>query len=77
MHFEAACRFTADSRQSNSVAVGRAARTAVYRQGFVTEHVDKHERTMAFAEIALGQIKGLSHEATPRHYEIWYPYVTG
>jgi diguanylate cyclase len=49
----------------------------VYRQGFVTEHVDKHERTMAFAEIALGQIKGLSHEATPRHYEIWYPYVTG
>jgi hypothetical protein len=77
MHVEAACRFTADSPQSNSVAVGRAARTAAYGQGFVTEHVDKHERTMTFAEIVLGQIKGLRVEATPRHYEIWYAYVTG
>jgi hypothetical protein len=43
----------------------------------VTEYVDKHDRTMTFAEIVLGQIKGLRVEATPRHYEIWYAYVTG
>jgi diguanylate cyclase len=43
----------------------------------MTEHVGKHERTMAFAEIALGQIKALRQEATPRNYEIWYAYATG
>ena len=43
----------------------------------MTEHVDEHERTMAFAEIALGQIKALRQEATPRNYEIWYVYATG
>jgi diguanylate cyclase len=37
----------------------------------MTEHVDKHERIMAFAEIALRQIKALRQEATPRNYEIW------
>jgi diguanylate cyclase len=58
--------------------MGRAARTAARRQGFtMTEHVGKHERTMAFAEIALGQIKALRQEATPRNYEIWYAYATG
>ncbi len=43
----------------------------------MTKHVDEHERTMAFAEIALGQIKALRQEATPRNYEIWYAYATG
>jgi diguanylate cyclase len=32
---------------------------------------------MAFAKIALGQIKALRHAATPRNYEIWYAYATG
>ena len=32
---------------------------------------------MAFADIALGQIKALRQEATPRNYEIWYAYATG
>lgn len=38
---------------------------------------DEHERTMAFAEIALGQIKALRQPATPRNYELWYNYATG
>src|ERR1041384_6421290 len=38
---------------------------------------DEHERTMAFAEIALGQIKALRQAAIPRNYEIWYAYATG
>jgi len=38
---------------------------------------DDHERTMAFAEIAFGQIKALRQPASPRHFEIWYSYATG
>jgi diguanylate cyclase len=38
---------------------------------------DEHERTLAFAEIALGQIKALGQSAAPRNYEIWYHYATG
>ena len=38
---------------------------------------DEHERTMAFANIALGQIKALRQDASPRNYEIWYAYATG
>lgn len=38
---------------------------------------DEHERTMAFAEIALGQIRALRQPATPRHFKIWYIYATG
>src|ERR1044071_4520654 len=37
----------------------------------------EHERTLAFAEIALGQIKALRQSATPRNYEVWYAYATG
>jgi diguanylate cyclase len=37
----------------------------------------EHERTMAFADIAFGQIKALRQPATPRNYEIWYTYATG
>src|SRR5262249_5448908 len=37
----------------------------------------EHERTMAFAGIAFGQIKALRQPATPRHYEVWYTYATG
>jgi diguanylate cyclase len=43
----------------------------------MAEHGDEHERTMAFAEIALGQIKALRQPAIPRNYEIWYTYATG
>ena len=43
----------------------------------MTEPADEHERTMAFAEIALGQIKALRQPATPRNYEVWYTYATG
>jgi diguanylate cyclase len=38
---------------------------------------DEHERTMAFAEVALGQIRSLRQTAVPRNYEIWYVYATG
>jgi diguanylate cyclase len=38
---------------------------------------EEHERTLAFAEIALGQIRALSQPATPRNFEIWYNYATG
>jgi diguanylate cyclase len=38
---------------------------------------DEHERTMAFAEIAFGQIKALRQPASPRHFEVWYTYATG
>ena len=43
----------------------------------MTTHADEHERTMAFAEIALGQIRALRQPATPRHFEVWYSYATG
>jgi diguanylate cyclase len=39
--------------------------------------LDEHERTMAFAEVALGQIRSLRQTAVPRNYEIWYVYATG
>ena len=39
--------------------------------------LDEHEHTMAFAEVALGQIKSLRQPAVPRNYEIWYVYATG
>ncbi len=38
---------------------------------------DEHERTLAFAKVALGQIRALRHAASPRNYEIWYAYATG
>jgi diguanylate cyclase len=38
---------------------------------------DEHERTMAFADIAISQIKALRQPATPRVYELWYSYATG
>jgi diguanylate cyclase len=43
----------------------------------MTSHADDHERTMAFAEMALGQMRALRQPAFPRHYEIWYTYATG
>ncbi|WP_409188955.1 GGDEF domain-containing protein [Bradyrhizobium sp. RDM4] len=39
--------------------------------------LDEHERTMAFADVALGQIRSLRQTAIPRNYEIWYVYATG
>jgi diguanylate cyclase len=38
---------------------------------------DEHERTMAVADAAMGQIRALALPATPRNYEIWYAYATG
>jgi diguanylate cyclase len=38
---------------------------------------DEHERTIAYAEVALSQIRNLRHAAIPRNYEIWYVYATG
>ncbi len=43
----------------------------------MTKAVDEHVRTLAFAEVALGQIKSLRQTAVPRNYEIWYVYATG
>jgi len=43
----------------------------------MAESTDEHERTLAFAEIALGQIKALRQPAHPRNYEVWYAYATG
>jgi diguanylate cyclase len=43
----------------------------------MTVPADEHERTMAFAEIALGQIRALRQPASPRHFEVWYTYATG
>jgi diguanylate cyclase len=43
----------------------------------MTGRTEDYERTMAFADIALGQMKALRQVATPRNYEIWYAYATG
>jgi len=43
----------------------------------VVKLLDEHERTMAFAQVALGQIKSLRQTAVPRNYEIWYVYASG
>jgi diguanylate cyclase len=50
---------------------------AVGGTGVMAGPKDDHERTMAFAEIAFGQIKALRQPASPRHFEIWYNYATG
>jgi len=38
---------------------------------------DEHARTLAFAEVALNQIRALAEPATPRNFAIWYHYATG
>jgi len=38
---------------------------------------DEHERSLAFAEVALVQIKALGQSASPRNFAIWYHYATG
>jgi len=38
---------------------------------------NEHERTLAFAQIALDQIRALAQPATPRNFAIWYHYATG
>jgi diguanylate cyclase len=43
----------------------------------MSARTEEHDRTMAFAEIALGQIKALRQPATPRTFEVWYTYATG
>ncbi len=39
--------------------------------------LDDYERSLAFAEVAIGQLKSQQHAAIPRNYEIWYVYATG
>lgn len=39
--------------------------------------LEEHERSMALAEVALGQIRSLRQTAMPRNYEIWYVYAAG
>src|SRR5205807_8514349 len=68
--------FTARSRLSNTV-IGVWRAIAPAGEQVMTAQSDEHERTMAFAEIALGQIKALRQPAYPRNYEIWYTYATG
>jgi diguanylate cyclase len=58
----------------------RASAAGILKAGgteMMTGPKDDHERTMAFAEIAFGQIKALRQPASPRHFEIWYSYATG
>ncbi len=43
----------------------------------MVENNDEHERTLAFAETALNQIKALKLSAYPRNFEVWYTYATG
>jgi diguanylate cyclase len=43
----------------------------------VVKVLDEHERTMAFADVAISQIKSFRHPANPRNYEVWYVYATG
>ena len=43
----------------------------------MTGLLDEHERTLAFAEVALSQMRALGQCALPRNYEIWYVYATG
>jgi diguanylate cyclase len=43
----------------------------------MTGRAEDYERSLAFADIALGQMKALRQLATPRNYEIWYAYATG
>src|SRR5260370_31539165 len=57
-------------------AASKAALLAI-GDGSVVKLLDEHERTLAFAEVALGQIKSLRQTAVPRNYEIWYVYATG
>jgi diguanylate cyclase len=59
------------------IAAGKQAALRAIGDGTVIKPLDDHERTMAFAEVALGQIKSLRQTAIPRNYEIWYVYATG
>lgn len=43
----------------------------------MTGRAEDYERSLAFADIALGQMKSLRQPATPRNYEIWYAYACG
>jgi diguanylate cyclase len=43
----------------------------------ITVPQDEHDRSLAFADIALGQIRALKQPASPRNFEIWYHYATG
>jgi diguanylate cyclase len=50
---------------------------AIWGTRSVIKVLDDHERSLTFADVALGQIKSLRQTAVPRNYEIWYVYATG
>jgi diguanylate cyclase len=60
-------------------AVTRAFLKAISQDGGLpmTGGDGEHERTLAFADIAMSQMRALRQAATPRNYEIWYAYATG
>jgi diguanylate cyclase len=60
-----------------TVRLARGNGIACDRRQLMGEPRDEHQRTLAFAEIALGQIRALAQPASPRNYEIWYNYATG
>jgi diguanylate cyclase len=62
-------------RHNLLIGAGRERRCPPFGDGIKV--LDEHERTMAFAELALGQIRSLRQTAVPRNYEIWYVYATG
>lgn len=39
--------------------------------------IHKQDRTLAFAETALEQIRALGNSGVPRNFEIWYVYASG
>ena len=43
----------------------------------VAANEDDNQRSLAFAETALSQIRSLNQSAIPRNYEIWYAYAAG
>jgi diguanylate cyclase len=59
------------------IGFGGMASQAAARGRTMSDSGGEHERTLAFAEIALGQIKALRQTAAPRNYEVWYTYATG
>jgi len=76
-------KFTPDSYASHTVrkrGVGAPSSASTGLQLGIFSNggrVEDYERTMAFADIALGQMKALRQPATPRNYEIWYAYASG
>jgi len=64
-------------RVSHDFGVGRRSGGCERSGNGMSGQSDEYERSLAFSEIALGQIKALRQPAYPRNYEVWYAYATG